>query len=384
MTSLSRSLIAALALVGLGMGTAAAQQTLTFTNTDTNASTPGNQNQSVTLLAGSALAIAPDGNVSAECALTGGLCTGTGGGDIEPAPTVTLVASNFSQQPVNNLYPPGTTFTLTPTVTNAEICVRSVLGSTPSGTNWPATIGAPPFAAQTVAMLTGSSTYQFSMRCYGPGGATTFTLPNLATAAGTAPDGCTGFQTNLPAGWSRGPLTEFVLVPARVQGSFWNPFPSTGQLGYVITNANQYQSIAFTTPATDWTTVVPNRQVFWETAQQFGEADLAKTYVAITSCAGDFRVPPNNDPAPTNDPTFARGCRSLRPFGSALINWNTVNYEVSTLPSTNSICRLAPGRTYHLSFIRAVASDGSIGTPAEEAACENSMLSACGVQMRTW
>lgn len=382
MTQISRTLLA-LALAGLGVGSATAQQTLTFTNTDTDPATAGNQSQSVTLLAGSSVSIAPNGNVSAQCALTGQLCTGTGAGG-GAAPTVSLAASNFSQPPTAGLYPPGTTFTITPTVTAAELCVRSVSGTTPSGTNWPATIGAPPFGAQLVQMTTGNSTYQFSMRCYGAGGATTFTLPDVRTAEGSAPGGCAGFQTNLPTGWSRGPLVDFSVVPARVPGSFWNPFPSTGQLGYVITNFNQYQSIAFTTPSTDWTTVVPNRQVFWEPAQQFGESDLAKVYVAISSCAGDFRVPTSNDNAPDSDPTFARGCRNVRPLGSLLVTANTVNYEVSDLPSTSTVCRLAPGRTYHLNFIRAVATDGSIGTPAEEAFCENPQLTSCGVQMRTW
>lgn len=383
MTSLPRTLIC-LALGVFAAGTASAQQTLTFTNTDTAPGTPGAQNQAVTLIAGSSVSIDPNGNIAAQCALTGTLCTGTGSGG-GTAPTVSLAASNFSAQPTAGLYPAGTSFTLTPTVAGAEVCVRSLLGATPpGGTGWPATIGAPPFAAQVVQMLNGDTTYQFSMRCYGTGGATTFTLADLRTAAGGGTGSCSGFTSNLPAGWSRGALQVFEQVPARIQGSFWNAFPNSGQLAYIITGSNVYHSIAFTTPATDWTAEVPNRQVFWENAQVGGEADLAKVYVSLSSCPGDFRIPAVGATAPTDDPTFARGCRSVRTvFGIEQYPATTVNYEVSASPSTEGICRLAPGRTYYLNFIRAVATDGSIGTPAEEAFCE-SPQSSCGVQMRVW
>jgi hypothetical protein len=382
MTSFSR-MVLCVAFVGLGSSVASAQQTLTFTNTDTDPGASGLQNQVVTLVAGSPVSIAPNGNITAQCALTGALCTGTGSGG-GAAPTVTLTASNFSTTPTDGLYPAGTTFTLTPTVTGAEVCVRSVLGATPANTNWPATINAPPFLPQVVQMFTGEATYQFSIRCYGAGGATTFTLPDLRTAAGGGGGSCAGFTSNLPAGWSRGPLVSFSNVPGLAGGS-WNPFPNSGQLGFIITNNNQYQSIGFNTPAADWTSEVPVRQFYWETAQVGGEADLSKVYVTISSCPGDFRIPATGSTAPTNDPTFARGCRSVRALGGAP-NFpdNKINYEVSNLPATETICRLAPATTYYLNFIRATATDGTIGTPAEEAECQQPGETRCGVQMRVW
>jgi hypothetical protein len=378
-----------LALVASGIGAASAQQTLTFTNTDTDPNTAGNQSQSVTLLAGSSVSIAPDGNVSAQCALTGGLCTGTGSGG-GSAPTVSLAASNFSQAPTGGLYPPGTTFTLTPTVANAEVCIRSVSQTTPGSTNWPATV-TPPFAAQTIQLLTGEGTYQFSMRCFGPGGATTATLtPDISTSTGTAPGGCSGFTSNLPAGWVRGALTNFASVPAvEIGGATWQPFPNSGFSGYLITGASQYQSVTFTTPTdpTAWNAAAPAKRFQWIPAQQGGEAIMLNVYVSISSCAGDFRIPPTGQTAPTDDTTYARGCRSIRPLGT-VTNYPHANisYQISAenLPSDDNICRLAPGRTYFVNFIRAQVFDGypePIGAPSVEATCEGGGTT-CGIQMR--
>lgn len=387
MTSFSRTLLA-LALATFGSGAAMAQQTLTFTNTDTDPG-PATTPQRVTLLAGSSVSIAPDGNVSATCALTGSLCTGTGSGG-GSAPTVSLAASGFTQQPTNNLYPPGTNFTLTPTVTNAEVCIRTVSQTTPASTNWPSTV-LPPFGPQTIQLLTGERTYQFSMRCFGPGGATTATLtPDVSTSAGTAPGSCSGFTSNLPAGWTRGALTNFAVVPAvQVFNTFWAPFPNSGQAGYIITASTQYQSISFTTP-TDvaaWNAAAAAKRFIWIPAQQNGEAVPDSVYVAITSCVGDFRIPPIGQVAPANDTTFARGCRSIRPLGTSVQTFphSNILYQISAenLPSDDTTCRLAPGQTYHINFIRARVLDGypaPIGTPAEEAVCENGG-SSCGVQM---
>jgi hypothetical protein len=378
MKASSRTLLA-LALASLGIGAASAQQTLTFTNTDTDAATPGNQPQSVSLLAGSSVSIAPDGNVSAQCALTGTLCAGTGSGG-GAAPTVSLAASGFSAQPTGGLYPAGTSFTITPTVANAEVCVRSVTAGTPGNTGWPATISAPPFGAQVVQMLAGDSTYGFSIRCYGAGGATTFTLPSLATAPGTG--GCTSTGAGLPAGWVRSSLQLPNQVIRTEGGGTWQNFPISGGFGYLITSANQYHAVQLDTPATAWSGL--NFAFDWVEAQQFGAAALGRVYVTVSSCPGDFRLPERGSTAPVDDPTFARGCRNYRDaFGFPNQVVANIRYEVSTEPSNESTCRIAPGRTYYLNFIRADVTDGSIGTPSTEASCN--LLppgSDCGIQLR--
>jgi hypothetical protein len=261
---------------------------------------------------------------------------------------------------------------------------------TPGSTNWPATV-TPPFAAQAVQLLTGERTYSFSMRCFGSGGATTATLPTpIATSAGTAPGGCSGFTSNLPAGWVRGALTNFASVPAVENGSAtWQPFPNSGFSGYIITNANVYQSIGFTTPTDPiaWNAAAPAKRFRWIMAQQGGEAIPENIYITISSCAGDFRIPTTGQTAPTDDTTFARGCRSIRPLGPVQ-NYphDNISYQISAenLPSDDTICRLAPGRAYFVNFIRARVLDGypePIGLPSVEATCEGGG-STCGIQMR--
>lgn len=383
MTQFSRTLLA-LALSGLGIGAVSAQQTLTFTNTDTDPGTAGNQNQSVTLLAGSSVSIAPDGNVSAQCALTGQLCTGTGSGG-GAAPTVSLAASNFSNTPTSGEYPAGTTFTLTPTVANGEICIRTVSPTTPAGTNWPATLVGPTFAAQTVALATGSSTYQFGMRCFNAGGATTSTLADIRTLPGNPPDSCTGFQVPLPAGWSRSGIVRTEQVPGvELFNTFWSPFPNSSLTGYLITTQSQYHAIEFNTPAEGAEWNAQSRLFSWDRAQQQNAVDNSLAYVTISRCPGDFRFPPLDQVAPANDPTFAAGCTNFRRgfVGGARDVAANIGYQIGAGVATESTCFLARGQRYFINYIRANPADGAIGTPVQEATCVNGDPTSCGSQMR--
>jgi hypothetical protein len=265
-------------------------------------------------------------------------------------------------------------------VSNAEVCVRSVTAGTPGGTSWPATISAPPFAAQVVQMPTGNSTYGFVMRCYGSGGATTFTLPNLATAEGTG--GCSTVGAGLPAGWLRSNLTEPDDIDRVEGGATWQAFPISGGFGYLITAPNAYHAIELVTPTAPWSGL--NNLFDWVEAQQFGAANTNRIYVSVSTCPGDFRLPARGSTAPTDDPTFARGCRNLRDvqgFPNQIAN--NIRYEISTEPANETTCRITPGRTYYLNFIRADARDGTIGTPSTEATCN--LLGpeqSCGIQLR--
>lgn len=385
MKLIARSLLS-LALAGLLPQAALAQQTLTFTNTDTDTGTPGAQNQSVTLVAGSAVSILPNGNVTAQCALTGSLCTGTGsGGNPVGAPTVVLTPSAFSSTPDGQgRYRAGTTFTLTPTIGNGEVCIRSVSATTPANTGWPATVTGT-FAAQSLVLPTTNSTYQFTMRCFNASGAASQTYEvSTNNEGGNDPGpGCSGFTSNLPAGWTRSTLTQTNQVgqveDPRVN---WLPFPNSGGTGFVVTAANQYHSIAFNTPATTWT--APFFEFFWQEAQQQGSTPLDKVYVTISTCPGDFRIPPLDQTASALDPTHAAGCRSFRrvlpgfPRGLR----DVINYQIGTNVADETTCYLAPGRTYYINFIRADATDGVIGEPANEQVCSVPGTTTCGVQMR--
>jgi hypothetical protein len=382
----------ALTLLAAGSGAVSAQQTLTFTNTDTDSNVAGQQPLSLNLIGGSSLSIAPNGNISAQCVLAAPpstLCAGVGGS--ANAPVVSLAATGFSQSPDGTgQYPTGTTFTLTPTVTGAEVCVRSatINGAASTSTGWTGTVAAP-VAAQTVTLTpTASASYVFSLRCYGAGGATTFSLAPIATSAIIDNTSCGGFVSPLPSGWVRGSQVRFDQVQAvEADQTFWNNFPNSGFTGYLTTDSNQYISLAFTAPTNvaDWTAAAPFLRFDWGIGQQGGEAVLSKVYVSISSCVGDFRIPPVGQVAPANDPTFARGCRNIRPaFGFPTQISQTIPYLISTVstPSDDTTCRLTPGVPYHLNVIRANALDGTIGLPADEATCQDGSSGPCGIQMR--
>ncbi|MBL8681324.1 MAG: hypothetical protein JNK05_19255 [Myxococcales bacterium] len=195
---------------------------------------------------------------------------------------------------------------------------------------------------------------------------------------------CRSLPPSLPAGWRRGGPTQFSEVPwTAIAGTFWNPFPNSGGLGIIATSDGEYISIEFTTPTdvAEWNMRSPGKTVSWHPSQVAGEARLV--YVGLSACPGDFRIPPSDSVAPTNDPTFARGCRSHRRLGTnANMPMAHLSYQIGEGPSDETVCRLAPGRRYYLNYIRADLSDNAIGAPAEEARCQLRTLSRCGVDMR--
>jgi hypothetical protein len=175
-------------------------------------------------------------------------------------------------------------------------------------------------------------------------------------------------------------------------GTFWMPFPVTGQFGRLFTASDETITLRFETPtdAAAWAATALTRQAFWDQSQVDGPANLNYVYVTISTCPGDFRVPVRGATAPASDPTFARGCTNFRdgPLGSPVVASN-IPYVIGDGPSTESTCVLAPGTTYYLNFVRASPADGVIGRPEEElpsagdrSNCNNPDLASCGVQMR--
>ncbi|MBL8680960.1 MAG: hypothetical protein JNK05_17395 [Myxococcales bacterium] len=195
---------------------------------------------------------------------------------------------------------------------------------------------------------------------------------------------CRSLPSSLPSGWVRGVPALFTEVPwIEIAGTFWNPFPNGGGTGRILTSRGEYLSLEFTTPTdvADWNMRAPNKRASWDRSQVGGEADVV--YIGFSTCPGDFRLPPRDQVAPANDPTFARGCRSVRRAGAvADAPQSNIVYEISAAPSDESRCRLAPGRRYFLNVIRADVLDGAIGAPATEAGCVNPDLTRCGIQMR--
>ncbi len=170
------------------------------------------------------------------------------------------------------------------------------------------------------------------------------------------------------------------LTPA---GFFWNPFPVGGALGRIATKNDEWISVKFTTPedAAAWAAAAPSKTISWGESQVDGEATMAKVYITLSECMGDFRVPPVDVAAPANDPTFSQACKSFRRTGASPVGPRSdLPYQISTEPSSATACHLAPGKTYYINFVRSGVVNDTILPPSPT--CINPDLEFCGVQMR--
>ena len=380
--------IASLAAASVALcGTALAQQTLTFSNT----------NPQIAVDLTGTLGISTTGNVTASCVpktvgtppavICDGMPAGTGGLGLPP--TVSLAASNFSgSQDANQRYTPGTTFTLTPSVSGSgpstgEVCLRLLTAGSPAVSGWSGAV-ASPFTAQTVAVNAQNATYGFQIRCFSEGGAATSSqnIQVMTNDGGTQPTGCESITA--PNGYTRQqPPAAFTEVPlVTPSGSFMGLFPvGGGGQGRVVPNRGRYMSIEFRAP-TDLS--VYNglaKQFNWLEAQQAGfSVNLSAIYVTVSQCPGDFRIPVGSTTAPPADPTYAAGCRNWRPFtqGGNNLFLRGIDYNIGSTPSDFDTCMIAPGGTYYFNFILASPVGGIV---PDENPCSNQQANACGIQM---
>jgi hypothetical protein len=358
-----------------------AQQTLTFNNTSVQG-----QPISVALLAGSTVTLTPTGSMAASCVLASGttICAGLPNGGSGAAPSVSLAGGSYSQSPnTSGAYPAGTNVTITPTVSNAEVCVRSSSPTTPT-TAWSGLLNGPTFGAAVVTLSSPSSAYQFSLRCYGSGGATTFNLPSISTQEGIAPPtGCSAPPPGQPTfvGFAgparRTPPSGFLDLLAYQGGATrcTGDFPNTTSILCLIHTQrspnNQYISLRFVAPlGYDYSTL--EKFFDWDESQVRGAAQSNSTYVTISQCPGDFRIPPLGATAPSNDPTYAAGCRNL-------FNAGRIEYLTGSGPSTATKCMINPGETYYFNYVRGVPN--IVTNQVESAECVSGSTE-CGVQMQ--
>ncbi|MBL8952067.1 MAG: hypothetical protein JNK82_14885 [Myxococcaceae bacterium] len=216
--------------------------------------------------------------------------------------------------------------------------------------------------------------------------------------AGGAGGGSPTCQRNTlqPLGWARRNPTEFnngscqggalydcIFRLASSGGGPLNPFPNSGGFGTIVTETDNYLGLGFDTPdATTWAARAPAKTFQWDDAQE--AADPSAFYITVSDCPGDFRIPPGGT-APATDPTFALGCRSIRPSiaGGALQPRSNLPYVIGTGPSNDTTCVLAPNRRYYFNFVRASAADGVITSPATEVSgCFPASFSSCGLQLQ--
>jgi hypothetical protein len=352
-------------------------------------------NKTVRLQNGGTLAIGVDGNVTAKCLnadADAANCDdiGTAAGSV---PAVSLAASAFSEDPdVSNAYPAGTTFTLTPTVGNAEACVRLVEAGTPVTANWPVnSLLAPPVPVATITLPTISANYGFLVRCFSAGGATT-SAPVRVTTNSTTIGPPTGDQCDAgavsppafpPAGYERNASPASFTDLVDLFGSPCQEFPSSGG-GVCRLNSSRakYTSIRFTVPADGPLYTGLAKAINWNENQVDGAANENRVYLSISQCPGDFRIP-TTVTAPSTDPTYSLACRNFNftPISLATLPLRTIHYNIDGVPTNvggEMRCGLTQGNTYYLNFILANPEGGI--NPGEHN-CKNS-LEFCGLQIR--
>jgi hypothetical protein len=354
---------------------ASAQQKLTFDNV-----TPPIV---VDLLTGQNLVIQTNGNVNAKCVIDTltNRCVGLGATSSGTAPTVSLNASGFSSTiDVNGKYDPGTTFTITPTVSpNAEVCIRQGASST----GWSGAVTAP-FTSGTFTLPASETTYTFQLKCFSDGGSalapTAITLRTNTISNGQ----CTIIPPAVN-GYTRASSPTSFTNLISIQNTQCSNFPNTGTpLCKLLTPTNAYVSIGFTAPlASNFNYAGATKEFLWEQLQSNNPADERHIYVTLSQCPGDFRIP-LTAAGPPNDPTLSIYCRNFRAvtFPGGIQDFSTsINYNTTGV-SGGGTCGIVPGQTYYFNFILADPVDGLISPGEGPTGCVNSSDTVCGLQMR--
>jgi hypothetical protein len=356
-------------LLAGGVTPALAQQTLTFGNAQPPLTLP--------LSDASTVFFEDNGNVIAQCRLdANNQCMGLAPGTCPVPPSVALTAGEFSQVPSGGLYQPGTTLKLFPAVSGAEICRRFSDAVTPP-TEWDGLVEADLNAPVTIALSVPYSTYAFTLKCFGGGGAQTSSTITLRTSGDDVPGPCTSTQF-APVGFTRDLTYDELTDLPTFAGLTLSPFPNTGaSLGGFVIPTGRWAALRFTVPANPAAFEGLLKRFSWLESSNGNEANLSTTYLTISECPGDFRAP-DAFAAPAADPTFARGCRNLRP-SQAL---TAMGYAVSPMavPSTATTCNLRYGGSYYFNMILASPYDGG-GIVPGESSCANQSATQCGIRL---
>jgi hypothetical protein len=343
----------AAALLVSFVGASQAQSVIRFTNAN---------NHEIPLAAGSTVNIDANGNLTAECALTSGVCTqlSNGGNTSGPVPTATLTRSASS-------IVAGSSVSLSWSSTDAVVC--DATGSGPATTIWPGP-RATANASGLGVVLSTAGDYLFNLRCYNAAGASV--LQTVAVTA-TVPEGpvdlgCTITSTD-PAFQPSGRVAtekSWVQQWSAPNGTSIAVYPnSIGSAVPVGANKGGYVVVPF----------VPTEnldvQIFWDVAQANSSIGYNPPrpadgmFITISPCRGDLRAPVAN----SSDPFLRPGCRIFA-------NTAQLNYSTLSGNSNNTMCRLEAGKTY---FMNVVAADPADGLSNEEHTCHSS-TTGCDVQ----
>ena len=360
----------AVVLGGWVLGASAQDKTLTFDN-----ATPA---KTIHLLNGTSVTISTTGNLVAKCTLNGSSCAdvGSGGGGTNP-PTVSLTASGFSASPDgSNAYPANTSFTLTPLVTNADVCVMTYSGGTATNAiNW----GGPTTsfgARSSVSVPSPSSTYVFSFVCYNATGSASGNATVTTSADASVPPGpdCSAVSSMLNnAGFSRsGPQTWLQLQGMPnfpdydlSSGSITVPKYRDGGVVFLGAAKNTYTAVQFTTPIAGWS----GFRFTFQPSQITGTV-AGSGYVTVSQCQGDLRY---NDQSAQ---PFPQACSSITTGGTSTSQFQYI--QSSTTSSSATQCVLDFGKTYYLNYANVDPRDG---LQVNEHTCSTG-ATPCGMQFK--
>lgn len=359
---------------------ALAQQTITFDNT----SPP------ITLQLGpsSNFTFEDNGNVRTNCQLGGdNRCVGMPSASNPIPPSATLLA-DFSTVPDGaGSFAPGTTVSLVSSVSGAEVCFRDTSANTPADTGWTGTSSENLSTTTTLTLNQSNAQYDFTLRCYGTGGKATSSTITVRTNQIAIPGSCVGVNAGATSfDWYQ-TYTAFTNVPLITSPSNnMREFPNTGAAyGKLVIPRGTWVSLRFTVPSSMAAFAGLQKSINWAESQIGGSASLANTYISVSKCRGDFRAPSSSTLAPAGDPTFARGCRNMRPLspgGSVLYAMNSVRYEPKSVEtaSGDQVCNLTLGETYYFNMILASPLNGG-GILPGETSCLVPGATQCGIQI---
>lgn len=347
----------------LASGAAHAQQKIFITN--------GTQaNKEIPLAAGSTVAFDTNGNLSAECALTDGVCTplaGTAGGGAG-APTVTSFVRNDGDSDVRA----GEFVRFTWASSQALACA-AITQSAPEGANvtWSGVRALSNANGETVT-LSVQGDYVFALQCFNGAGASVVSTIEVSVGESQVITNCDlpAHPLIQPAGWVRQDV-DWDTFWSSPDGDPSAVFPNSVSFPTPI-NARRggYTVVPFTVPAnTDVT-------MFWDHSQgrpQDGFVGRPAKSVAISfsPCAGDVRAVSSTGP----DRFVKAACRRQSASGS--LTWSS-NPAYLNSPA---VCYLEAGVVHYMNVIVADVSDG---LTAGEHTCEEVAASAteCGAQGR--
>ena len=346
-------------------GAAEAQQKIFITN-------GSQQNKEIPLAAGSTVSFDTNGNLSAECALTDGVCTplaGTAGGGVPGAPTISSFARNDGDTELRA----GDFVRLTWGSSAAAACAAdtTLAPDEVTAASWSGVRELGNTAGEVVT-LPAAGDYTFALQCFNAaGGSDTATISVNVAEAPVGANNCNLPPDPLiqPTGWTRTEKT-WVAAFSSPDGTPQAAYPQSVGFPVPIGAAKQgYTTIPFT-PTTNLSVAL-----FWENVQANSlegyrnPRPANEMFISISPCPGDVRAPVPN----AADHWLRPGCRKLA--NTATIVYTTL----AAYQTNNAVCKLDPNVQYYINILAANPTDG-LSTGEHTCSSVPNSANGCDVQ----